>query len=85
MNLPSRPSSEGAGCREIRSFGETFIIDLFGREFRRRFALPGSEFGLFYMAATLASAATLPWIAVPIIVIHQSRNIFKKLLLCPRL
>ncbi len=44
------------------SFGQTFFIGLSGAEFQARFALSGGEFGLLYMVATLASAATLPWI-----------------------
>lgn len=44
------------------SFGQTFFIGLSGTEFQERFDLSGGEFGLLYMVATLASAATLPWI-----------------------
>lgn len=44
------------------SFGQTFFIGLSGAEFQARFNLSGGEFGLLYMVATLASAATLPWI-----------------------
>lgn len=44
------------------SFGQTFFIGLSGAEFQARFDLSGGEFGLIYMVATLASAATLPWI-----------------------
>lgn len=44
------------------SFGQTFFIGLSGPEFQARFDLSGGEFGLIYMVATLASAATLPWI-----------------------
>lgn len=44
------------------SFGQTFFIGLSGLEFQKRFDLTGGEFGLIYMAATLASALTLPWL-----------------------
>lgn len=44
------------------SFGQTFFIGLSGTAFQARFDLSGGEFGLIYMAATLASAATLPWV-----------------------
>lgn len=41
-------------------FGQTFFIGLSGNELRERFALTGGEFGLIYMAATVASALALP-------------------------
>lgn len=44
------------------SFGQTFFIGMSGAAFQARFDLSGGEFGLLYMVATLASAATLPWI-----------------------
>lgn len=44
------------------SFGQTFFIGLSGVEFRARFDLSEGQFGLLYMAATLASALTLPWL-----------------------
>ncbi|MCA1791334.1 MAG: MFS transporter [Thioalkalivibrio sp.] len=44
------------------SFGQTFFIGLFGNDLRARFDLSGGEFGGLYMIATLASAATLPWL-----------------------
>lgn len=44
------------------SFGQTFFIGLSGNDLRRTFDLSGGEFGALYMAATLASAATLPWL-----------------------
>lgn len=44
------------------SFGQTFFIGLSGNEFRARFGLSEGQFGLLYMAATLASALTLPWL-----------------------
>ncbi|MGB7419301.1 MAG: MFS transporter [Erythrobacter sp.] len=43
------------------SFGQTFFIGLSGAELRARFALSDGEFGIMYMIATLASAATLPF------------------------
>ncbi|MEM7007382.1 MAG: MFS transporter [Pseudomonadota bacterium] len=44
------------------SFGQTFFIGLSGEELRAKFQLTDGEFGLLYMAATLASALTLPWL-----------------------
>ncbi|HBO2075790.1 TPA: MFS transporter [Pseudomonas aeruginosa] len=44
------------------SFGQTFFIGLAGIELRERFDLSGGDFGAIYMVATLASAATLPWL-----------------------
>ena len=44
------------------SFGQTFFIGLSGAELRAKFGLTDGDFGLIYMAATLASAATLPWL-----------------------
>lgn len=44
------------------SFGQTFFIGLSGNDIRTRFGLSGGEFGGLYMAATLASALTLPWL-----------------------
>jgi len=44
------------------SFGQTFFIGLSGEELRDKFSLSDGEFGLIYMAATLASAATLPFL-----------------------
>ena len=44
------------------SFGQTFFIGLSGEELRAKFDLTDGEFGLTYMVATLASAATLPFI-----------------------
>ena len=44
------------------SFGQTFFIGLSGEELRTKFALTDGEFGLIYMAATLCSALTLPWL-----------------------
>src|SRR3546814_18423613 len=42
----------------LSSFGQTFFIGLAGNELRVRFDLSGGAFGLFYMAATPASAAS---------------------------
>ncbi|MEL6829976.1 MAG: MFS transporter [Pseudomonadota bacterium] len=44
------------------SFGQTFFIGLSGEELRTRFTLSDGQFGLIYMVATLASAASLPWL-----------------------
>ena len=44
------------------SFGQTFFIGLSGEELRAKFNLTDGQFGLTYMLATLASAASLPFI-----------------------
>lgn len=44
------------------SFGQTFFVGLSGNDLRAHFDLSGGEFGGLYMAATLASALTLPWL-----------------------
>ena len=44
------------------SFGQTFFVGLSGNALRAQFDLSGGEFGGLYMAATLVSAATLPWL-----------------------
>lgn len=44
------------------SFGQTFFIGLFGNDLRATFGLTSGEFGGLYMLATLASAASLPWL-----------------------
>lgn len=44
------------------SFGQTFFIGLSGNDIRATFHLSGGAFGALYMAATLASAATLPFL-----------------------
>lgn len=41
------------------SFGQTFFISLFSDKIRAAFTLTDGEFGMVYMAATLASALTL--------------------------
>ncbi len=43
------------------SFGQTFFIALSGADIRAAFALSNGGFGALYMAATLTSAATLPF------------------------
>lgn len=44
------------------SFGQTFFVGLSGNALRERFDLSGGQFGGLYMAATLMSAITLPWL-----------------------
>ena len=44
------------------SFGQTFFIGLSSAEIRAHFSLTDGGLGLLYMAATLASAATLPFV-----------------------
>lgn len=44
------------------SFGQTFYISLSAGDIRAEYDLSHGEFGLLYMAATLASALTLPWL-----------------------
>jgi MFS family permease len=44
------------------SFGQTFFVGLSGNDLREQFDLSGGEFGGLYMAATLMSAITLPWL-----------------------
>lgn len=46
----------------LSSFGQTFFISLSSAEIRAEFALSHGEFGAIYMFATLASAATLPFL-----------------------
>ena len=46
----------------LSSFGQTFFISLSSDELRAEFALSHGEFGGIYMLATLASAASLPFI-----------------------
>lgn len=43
-------------------FGQTFFISIWGAEIRGAFNLSHGGFGLVYMTATLASAATLPFV-----------------------
>ena len=44
------------------SFGQTFFIGLFAGEIRADFELSHGDFGLIYMAGTIASAATMIWV-----------------------
>ena len=44
------------------SFGQTYFIALFSTEIRATFLLSHGDFGIIYMAGTLASAATLVWL-----------------------
>ena len=44
------------------SFGQTFFIALSGGEIRQAYGLSNGEFGGLYLAATLASAMTLPFL-----------------------
>jgi MFS family permease len=44
------------------SFGQTFFIGLAGNDLRATFQLSGGAFGALYMLATLASAASLPFL-----------------------
>ena len=45
----------------LSSFGQTFLVSLFVPSFLEDFALTQGGFGALYAAATLASAAFLPW------------------------
>ena len=54
-----------AGCfllTVFSSFGQTFFISQFSKQIRTTFELSDGDFGLLYMAATLASAITLIWL-----------------------
>ena len=44
------------------SFGQTFFISIWSAEIRAEFGLTHGGFGALYMGATLASAATLPFL-----------------------
>ena len=44
------------------SFGQTFFISLSNGDIRHEYGLTNGQFGLIYMASTLASAATLPFL-----------------------
>ncbi|WP_245303826.1 MFS transporter [Agrobacterium bohemicum] len=54
----------GAGFAMLfaSSFGQTFFISLSGGEIRRELDLSDGQFGLVYMAVTLASAFSLVWL-----------------------
>lgn len=56
------------------SFGQTYFIALFGGEIRQEFMLSHGEFGGLYMAATLASAATLPFLGRIVDFVSVSRT-----------
>ena len=43
------------------SFGQTFFIGVFGPGLRAEFGLSHGDWGLVFMAGTLASAVVLPW------------------------
>lgn len=51
----------GASFALFSSFGQTFLISLFVPSFLRDFGLSDGGFGGLYSAATLTSAALLPW------------------------
>lgn len=44
------------------TFGQTLLIGLAGADVRAKFGLTGGGFGALYMAATIATAITLPWL-----------------------
>ncbi len=44
------------------SFGQTFFISIWGAEIRADYGLSHGDFGAIYMAGTLASALTLPFL-----------------------
>lgn len=46
----------------VSSFGQSFFVALSGGDIRRDFALSNGDFGLLYMAVTIASAFALAWI-----------------------
>lgn len=62
LRLNARWIAGGFLLTFFSSFGQTFFIGLSGGELRAKFGLSDGDFGLLYMAATLASAATLPWL-----------------------
>lgn len=43
-------------------FGQTYFVGLTGNDIQAHFGLSAGQFGGLYMAATLMSAATLPWL-----------------------
>ena len=43
-------------------FGQTYFVGLTGNDIQAHFGLSSGQFGGLYMAATLMSAATLPWL-----------------------
>lgn len=58
----SRWISGGFLLTLFSSFGQTFFVGLSGNDLRTTFHLSGGMFGGLYMMATVASAATLPWL-----------------------
>ena len=58
----SRWISGGFLLTLFSSFGQTFFVGLSGNGLRASFHLSGGMFGGLYMLATVASAATLPWL-----------------------
>lgn len=46
----------------LSSYGQTFLIALFGAEIRTAFDLSNGEFGLIYSTATLVSGVSLIWL-----------------------
>ncbi|MDJ0612769.1 MAG: MFS transporter [Rhizobiaceae bacterium] len=57
------------------SFGQTFFISLSGGAIRQEYGLSNGEWGLSYMAATLASALTLPFFGRIVDVLSVSKTI----------
>ena len=51
----------GALLSALSSFGQTFLISVFGGEIQDEFGLSDGDWGLIYMVATMASAATMVW------------------------
>ena len=59
----------------LSSFGQTFFISLSASELRETFSLSHGEFARLYMLATLASAATLPFVGRLVDVVHVRRSV----------
>ena len=59
----------------LSSFGQTFFISLSSSEVRATFDLSHGGFGTLYMVATLASAATLPFLGKIVDVISVRRTL----------
>ena len=57
------------------SFGQTFFISLSGGAIREEYGLSNGDWGLLYMAATLASALTLPFFGKIVDVMSVGRTI----------
>ena len=60
----------------LSSFGQTFFIALSAGELRETFDLTHGAFARLYMAATLASALTLPLLGRIVDVVRVSRTVF---------